>query len=51
MLSVLNTQYFRYGGEFQLTVRPLGCDFYVENISVSAANFSWQSTIRAQYIY
>ena len=38
-LSMLNTRYFRFGPEFRLSVRPSGCDFYVDNISALEANF------------
>ena len=40
--SMLNTRYFRFGREFQLSVRLSGHDFYVENISALEANFGWQ---------
>ena len=35
-------RYFRFGREFRLSVRPLGRDFYEENISALEANFGWQ---------
>ena len=42
ILSMLNKRHFRFGREFQLSVRPSGRDFYVENISALEANFGWQ---------
>ena len=40
--SMLNMRYFRFGRSFRLSVRPLGRDFYEENISALEANFGWQ---------
>ena len=50
--SMLNMRYFRFGRKFRLSVRPSGCDFYVDNISALEANFEWQEAwICMQYVY
>ena len=49
--SILNTQYFRFGRKFQLSVRPSGRDFYEGNISALEANFGGTKRRYASNIY